>query len=162
MIEIQRRLKINNYENKDYIVYPEDEYKGKYKHWKECKPSEWGISDDGYIAQCIAVNTYASGVEMTYCYGKQWITKTSKLLFIPHWENKSFHGTSTKSHMDLELQKTRSKNVLDAYVAYIMTGKKPDFVKLGQMYRPDQERPDITVKRSVSYTHLTLPTIYSV
>ncbi len=147
MIEIQRRLKINNYENKDYIVYPEDEYKGKYKHWKECKPSEWGISDDGYIAQCIAVNTYASGVEMTYCYGKQWITKTSKLLFIPHWENKSFHGTSTKSHMDLELQKTRSKNVLDAYVAYIMTGKKPDFVKLGQMYRPDQERPDITVKR---------------
>ena len=150
MVKIPRRLKINNYEIIEYDVHTEEEFlkmDKPYKYWKECKEGEWGISDDGYVAECLSVNTYASGVEMTFCYGKQWITKSSKLLFVPHWENKSFHGTSTKSHMELELQKTRTKNLLEAYMAYILAGEKPDFDKLGQMYRPDQEKPAWTVKR---------------
>ena len=147
MITIPRKLKINNFEEVDYEVFPKKEFKLKYKHWKDCKEGEWGISDDGYIAQCLAVKTYASGVEMTYPYGKQWVTKTSKLEFEPHWETKSFNSVSTKSQMDLELQKRRSKDVLEAYMTYIMAGKTPDFDKLGQMYRPDQKKPAWTVKR---------------
>jgi len=147
MITIPRKLKINNYQEVDYEVFPKKEFKLKYKHWKDCKEGEWGISDDGYIAQCLAVKTYASGIEMTYPYGKQWVTKTSKLEFEPHWESKNFNSVSTKSNMELELQKRRSKDVLDAYMTYIMAGKTPDFDLLGQMYRPDQEKPAWTVKR---------------
>lgn len=147
MITIPRKLKINNYQEVDYEVFPKKEFKLKYKHWKDCKEGEWGISDDGYIAQCLAVKTYASGVEMTYPYGKQWVTKTSKLEFEPHWESKNFNSVSTKSNMELELQKRRSKDVLDAYMTYIFAGKTPDFEKLGQMYRPDQKKPAWTVKR---------------
>jgi len=147
MITIPRKLKINNFEEVDYEVFPKKEFKLKYKHWKDCKEGEWGISDDGYIAQCLAVKTYASGVEMTYPYGKQWVTKTSKLKFEPHWESKNFNSVSTKSNMELELQKRRSKDVLDAYMTYIFAGKTPDFEKLGQMYRPDQKKPAWTVKR---------------
>ena len=84
---------------------------------------------------------------MTYPYGKQWVTKTSKLEFLPHWETKSFNSVSTKSQMQLELQKRRSKDLLEAYMTYIMAGKTPDFEKLGQMYRPDQKKPAWTVKR---------------
>ena len=147
MITIPRKLKINNFKEVDYEVFPKKEFKLKYKHWKDCKEGEWGISDDGYIAQCLAVKTYASGVEMTYPYGKQWVTKTSKLEFEPHWESKNFNSVSTKSNMELELQKRRSKDVLDAYMTYIFAGKTPDFEKLGQMYRPDQKKPAWTVKR---------------
>jgi hypothetical protein len=147
MITIPRKLKINNYQEVDYEVFPKKEFKLKYKHWKDCKEGEWGISDDGYIAQCLAVKTYASGIEMTYPYGKQWVTKTSKLEFEPHWESKNFNSVSTKSNMELELQKRRSKDVLDAYMTYIFAGKTPDFEKLGQMYRPDQKKPSWTVKR---------------
>tara|TARA_S200002703_G_scaffold54386_2_gene47015 strand:+ start:901 stop:1689 length:789 start_codon:yes stop_codon:yes gene_type:complete len=147
MITIPRKLKINNYQEVDYEVFPKKEFKLKYKHWKDCKEGEWGISDDGYIAQCLAVKTYASGIEMTYPYGKQWVTKTSKLEFEPHWESKNFNSVSTKSNMELELQKRRSKDVLDAYMTYIFAGKTPDFDKLGQMYRPDQKKPAWTVKR---------------
>lgn len=147
MITIPRKLKINNFEEVDYEVFPKKEFKLKYKHWKDCKEGEWGISDDGYIAQCLAVKTYASGIEMTYPYGKQWVTKTSKLEFEPHWESKNFNSVSTKSNMELELQKRRSKDVLDAYMTYIFAGKTPDFEKLGQMYRPDQKKPAWTVKR---------------
>ena len=147
MITIPRKLKINNFQEVEYEVFPKKEFKLKYKHWKECKEGEWGIYDDGYVAQCLAVKPYASGVEMTYPYGKQWVTKTSKLEFEPHWESKNFNSVSTKSNMELELQKRRSKDVLDAYMTYIMAGKTPDFDLLGQMYRPDQEKPAWTVKR---------------
>jgi hypothetical protein len=147
MITIPRKLKINNFQEVEYEVFPKKEFKLTYKHWKECKEGEWGISDDGYVAQCLAVKPYASGVEMTYPYGKQWVTKTSKLEFEPHWESKNFNSVSTKSNMELELQKRRSKDVLDAYMTYIMAGKTPDFDLLGQMYRPDQEKPAWTVKR---------------
>jgi|TARA_R100000084_G_scaffold66700_1_gene29109 hypothetical protein len=147
MITIPRKLKINNFQEVEYEVYPVKDFKLTYKHWKKCKEGDWGVSDDGYVAQCLAVKTYSSGVEMTYPYGKQWVTKTSKLEFLPHWETKSFNSVSTKSQMELELQKRRSKDVLEAYMTYIMAGKTPDFEKLGQMYRPDQKKPAWTVKR---------------
>lgn len=147
MITIPRKLKINNFQEVEYEIYPVKDFQLTYKHWKKCKEGDWGVSDDGYVAQCLAVKTYSSGVEMTYPYGKQWVTKTSKLEFLPHWETKSFNSVSTKSQMELELQKRRSKDVLEAYMTYIMAGKTPDFEKLGQMYRPDQEKPAWTVKR---------------
>jgi len=151
MIKIPRKLKINNFVEKEYRVFPQEKWNAveqpKVKHWNKCKVGEWGLSDDGWIAECLAVNTYATGVEMTYCYGKQWVTKTSKLLFMPHWENQSFHGTSIKSHMDLELQKARSLRLLDGYMTYLMAGESPDYEKLGQMYRPDQEKPAWTARR---------------
>ena len=147
MITIPRKLKINNFQEVEYEIYPVKDFQLTYKHWKKCKEGDWGVSDDGYVAQCLAVKTYSSGVEMTYPYGKQWVTKTSKLEFLPHWETKSFNSVSTKSNMELELQKRRSKDVLEAYMTYIMAGKTPDFEKLGQMYRPDQEKPAWTVKR---------------
>jgi len=147
MITIPRKLKINNFQEVEYEVYPVKDFQLTYKHWKKCKEGDWGVSDDGYVAQCLAVKTYSSGVEMTYPYGKQWVTKTSKLEFLPHWETKSFNSVSTKSQMQLELQKRRSKDLLEAYMTYIMAGKTPDFEKLGQMYRPDQKKPAWTVKR---------------
>lgn len=147
MITLTRKLKINNFEPIDYAIYEPNEYKGKAKHWKKCKVGDFGISDDGYVSKCIAVNTYASGVEMTYPFGKQWVSKTSKLLFLPHWESKNFSGTSTKSHMDLELQKRRTQDMLNAYMTYVMAGKSPDFEKLGQIYRPDHKKPAWSVKR---------------
>ena len=150
MIQIPRKLKINNYTSVDYKVLTKEEcaqQEQSYTHWKECKVGEWGCSDDGYVAECIAVNTYATGTEVTYCYGKQWLTKTSKLLFEPHYKNRNYSSTSTKSYMELELQRTRTKNMVDAYLTYVMAGVQPDWDKLGQMYRPDQEKPAWTARR---------------
>ena len=49
--------------------------------------------------------------------------------------------------MEKELKTRRSQNVVSAYLTYVMAGKSPDWDKLGQIYRPDQEKPAITVKR---------------
>jgi len=146
-LKITRKLKINNYEPIDYYIYEKSAYLKDALYWKDCKEGDWGLSDDGYVAECIARNTYASGIEMVFPYGKQWVTKTSKLEFLPHYETKSYGSVSKKSYMDQELQRTRTTNVLDAYITYIMAGKTPDFEKLGQMYRPDHEKPIWSVKR---------------
>tara|TARA_R100000278_G_scaffold28570_2_gene26010 strand:- start:1554 stop:2327 length:774 start_codon:yes stop_codon:yes gene_type:complete len=147
MIEITRTLKINNYVPKNYPVYKKEEFTGKSKHWKECQAGEFGLSDDNYVAECIARNNYKSGTEIVFPFGKQWITKSSTLSFMDHYEKKSYSSSSTKSYMEQELDKKRVKNVLDAYMVYRLAGKTPDFDQLGRMYRPDQKNPAMTVKR---------------
>jgi len=147
MTLITRKLKINNYKPVDYPVYKESDYSKKTVWWKDCRPGDWGLSDDGYVAECIARNEYEKGTEMVFPYGKQWVTKKSKLEFIPHYQTQSYGSVSKKSYMEQELQRSRTTNVLDAYITYVMAGKTPDFYKLGQMYRPDHKEPVWSVKR---------------
>tara|TARA_R100001594_G_scaffold82226_2_gene116726 strand:- start:3185 stop:3979 length:795 start_codon:yes stop_codon:yes gene_type:complete len=150
MIKIQRKLKINKYVPVDYPVYSQDEADKQglpYIHWKDCEPGDWGISDDGYVAICITRNSYKKGTEMTFPYGKQWITSSSKLEFLKHHATGNYVGVTTKSHMDKELKTRRSQDMVNAYLIYIMAGRTPDWDKLGQIYRPDQKKPAVTVKR---------------
>lgn len=150
MITIQRKLKINKYVPVEYPVYHQDEADNEglsYKHWKDCTPGEYGVSDDGYVAICINRKQYKTGTESTFPYGKQWITSTSQLEFLKHHATGNYTSASTKSHMDKELQTRRAKNLADAYITYVMAGKSPDFEKLGQIYRPDQAKPVASVKR---------------
>ena len=146
-LTITRKLKINNWKPIDYPIYQQNAFTKKAVHWKECQAGDWGISDDGYIAQCIARNEYEKGTEMVFPYGKQWATGRALLEFLPHYETRSYGSISKKSYMDQELQRSRTTNVLDAYMTYIMAGKSPDFEKLGGIYRPDHEKPIWSVKR---------------
>lgn len=150
MIKITRKLKINNYEDLDYHIYPELEFKGldkEYKHWSKCKPTEWGISDDGYVAECLERNYYATAVEMVFPYGRQWVSDTGKLEFEPRWTSKNYSTVSSKSYNELEAKKGRSDLVIDAFLSYKMAGILPDMDKLGKIYRPDQKNPAMAVKK---------------
>jgi len=73
MIKIQRKLKINNYEPVVYNIYTKDEFDKPYIYWKDCNAGDWGISDDGYISECIARNEYETSTEMVFPYGKQFL-----------------------------------------------------------------------------------------
>jgi hypothetical protein len=44
------------YYEKEYLIYTEKEAKGRrilVKPWKDCVPGDWGLSDDGYVSQCL-------------------------------------------------------------------------------------------------------------
>ena len=150
MIKITRRLKVNNFESFDYCIYPESEFKefGKeYKHWAKCKPTEWGISDDGYVAECLGRNYYASAIEMVFPYGRQWVTKTAKLDFEPHYVSKNYSNVSVKSYEELEANKSRTDLAIDAFLSYKIAGLSPNMEEIGRIYRPDQKYPAIAAKR---------------
>jgi hypothetical protein len=150
MIKITRRLKANNFESVDYEVYTKEEFQkiGKmYKHWNECNPGDWGISDDGYVAECLQRNIYGTNVEMVFPYGRQWAKKTAKLEFEPHYRSKNYSNVSTKSYAELEAGRDRAELAIDAFLAYKMAGETPDMQKIGRIYRPDQKKPEIAVRK---------------
>lgn len=150
MIKITRKLKINNFKDTDYEIYPKEEFEklGKgYKYWKKCKPGDWGISDDDYVAECLQRNIYATDVEMVFPYGRQWANKTSKLEFEPHYYSKNYSNVSTKTYAELEAKRDRAEMAIDLYLAYKMAGEKPDLAKIGKIYRPDQQNPEIALKK---------------
>jgi hypothetical protein len=150
MIKITRRLKINNFESADYEVYPVKEFEKtgkKYKKWNKCNPGDWGISDDGYVAECIQRNIYGTSIEMVFPYGRQWAKKTAKLEFEPHYYSKNYSSVSTRSYSDIEANKSRADLAIDAFLAYKVSGIKPDLDKIGTIYRPDQKNPAVAVRK---------------
>ena len=150
MIKITRRLKVNNFEEAEFYIYPLDEFKGKnkdYKHWSECSPGDWGVSDDDYVAECLQRNIYGTSIEMVFPYGRQWAKKTAKLEFEPHYHSKNYSNVSTKSYAELEAGRDRAELAIDAFLAYKLAGETPDMHKIGKIYRPDQKKPDIAVRK---------------
>jgi hypothetical protein len=150
MIKITRRLKANNFESTDYEVYTKEEFQKigkKYKHWNRCNEGDWGISDDGYVAECLQRNIYGTSIEMVFPYGRQWVSKTGKLEFEPHYYSKNYSNVSTKTYAELESTRDRADLAIDAFLAYKMAGEKPDMEKIGRIYRPDQKNPGLAVKK---------------
>ena len=150
MIKITRRLKVNNFESTDYEVYTKEEFEKigkKYKHWNRCSPGDWGISDDGYVAECLQRNIYGTSIEMVFPYGRQWAKKTAKLEFEPHYYSKNYSNVSTKSYAEIESTRNRADLAIDAFLAYKMAGETPDMDKIGRIYRPDQKNPQVAVRK---------------
>ena len=150
MIKITRRLKVNNYESTDYEVYTKEEFQKtgkKFVHWNRCNPGDWGISDDGYVAECLQRNIYGTSIEMVFPYGRQWAKKTAKLEFEPHYYSKNYSNVSTKSYAELESTRNRADLAIDAFLAYKMAGETPDMDKIGRIYRPDQKNPQVAVRK---------------
>ena len=150
MIKITKKLKKNDFQPMDYPVYKKEEADNnglKYKHWNASKEGEYGLSDDGYVAECIYRKAYGEKVEYTYPYGRQWLSAWSKLEFEPHYRSNNFSTVSTKSYNDLEVKKKGADIAMDAYVAYKIAGLQPDWEQIGTLYRPDQDNPVIAAKR---------------
>ena len=124
----------------------------KYKHWRDVDRGENGISDDGYIGECLSRKVYTDkkGRTKTYitmCYGVQWGTPNARLLYEPNKEANIYNQVKPRSWKEREAGKTRTKNVITAYVEQLISDSKVDFKILGNIYRPDQDIPEATVRR---------------
>lgn len=150
MIPLTKKLKKNKFKSKVYPVYTAieaDEEGIIYKHWKDCKESDWGVSDDNYVSECLQHSSYKKGIVLTFPFGRQWVHKTSTLEFEPHYMSGNLCNVSTKSYNELEAQSSRAELAVDAFLSYKMAGLQPDMNKIGTLYRPDQENPAIAAKR---------------
>ena len=150
MDKIKRKV---NGINKLFPVYHYTEVSDmKYKHWRDVDRGENGISDDGYIGECLSRKVYTDkkGRTKTYitmCYGVQWGTPNARLLYEPNKEANIYNQVKPRSWKEREAGKTRTKNVITAYVEQLISDSKVDFKVLGNIYRPDQDIPEATVRR---------------
>ena len=147
---INRKLKINNWDEVTYPIMTKQEADEKdipYKDWREAEKGEFGISDDGYVAECVNVCKYKASTQVVYPYGRMWLSKRDKLLYEPHRNTGEYSQTGTRTWEERESAMTRTKNAVNLYVNMFLQTGKIDWERLGQAYRPDQAKPSATVKR---------------
>ena len=149
METIERRI---GGKNQEFTVYPKDEAPVRAVYWKDAHEDDWAITDDKYVGKCLSRKNYTDSqgrvktiVKLT-C-GVQWVTGSSRLLYIPNREAGIYSMVKPKPWQERESKKKRTKNVVSAYVGQVMGGNKVDWDKLGTIYRPDQKIPRATVKR---------------
>lgn len=142
-------------EIREFPVYSQAEAEEvgiKYVPWREANKGGWGLSDDGYVGECLDIKgPYINrcGLKarfITFSYGKVFDYPTTKLNFLAHKATRSYSWISTKDWATQEANKKRGKRFITAYVMMFMAGKTIDWKKLGLIYRPDLDDPARSAK----------------
>ncbi|MEM1126754.1 MAG: hypothetical protein AAGI71_08885 [Bacteroidota bacterium] len=120
--------------------------------WKETVPDQWGITDDGYVAQCLGRKAYTdrrgrTRELITFSFGRVWVPTSKQLLFKPFHEAGIYGGTSPRSWAEQEATKARTRRAVHVFVLMVTTTGTIDWGLLGRTYRPDQLTPEATVRR---------------
>jgi len=147
---ITRKLKVNDFKEVVYPVYstPEADEKGlEYSHWKDCQAGQLGVSDDGFVAECINIKIFKNAVEMQFPYGKMWLGDRYSLLYIPHKESGNYSQVTAKTYDEVEAAKSRTERAVQMYTTMFLSGEGIDWNILGEIYRKDEKRPDMSAKR---------------
>lgn len=147
---LSRKLKINNWTEMVYPIMTKqeaDEREEEYVYWKDAVAGEMAISDDDYVAVCLKRGQYKKSIEITMPYGRMWVNKKAKLLYEPHRNTEQYSQSGTRTWQERESSLQRTKNAVKLYVDMLLGSGKIDWLQIGNAYRPDQEKPDITARR---------------
>lgn len=152
-MKIQRKIKGKTAE---YPVYTKEQAHAKkldYVYWKKAQEGQWGCTDDGYVAKCYDRKNYTDKHGKTKTFikltcGVGWDTQFSKINFELNHEYRVYSKTNPKRSYDAqENGTTRAKNAITSYAQMVVNAGKVDYSALGQIYRPDQQNPEATVRR---------------
>lgn len=140
---------------KTFFVYTQDEAdedKLAYKHWKEVDVGEYGLTDDGYVAICIARKEYVDKqgrcrAFVKLCCGVGWANGRAKLLYEPNRTFGLYSQVKPDYWIRREVRSTRFKNAITAYVEQLLSSNAINWNVIGNIYRPDQKIPAATVRR---------------
>jgi hypothetical protein len=146
---ITRKFKKNKYQKVTYPIFTKQEADNReleYTSWRECQVGGYGLSDDGFVSECIYRKQYKAKEQVTFPFGRQWIGQ-SNLEYLPHKLTGQYSQIGTRSWDEQESKKTRTKNAVKVYAEMMLNGDNIDWGLVGKVYRSDQERPDLTAKR---------------
>ena len=133
-------------------VYTEKEAKDlglEYKDWKECSKGEYGLSDDGYVSECIYRRQYekARYEYINFAFGVSWINKYAKILYEENKAYGTYGMVKPTTWQSREAKTLRTKQAVEAYVSQLLSDQPVDWDKIGNIYRSDQKIPAATVRR---------------
>jgi hypothetical protein len=120
-----------------------------YIYWKDAVKGDMALSDDGYVGECLDRKEYDNGKKLFIkcIYGCQFVRDGVSLLFLPNHELGIYSLLKPRPWAEREANQKRTLNVVNAYIGQLMSPYKVDWMMLGNIYRSDQKRPDIAVKR---------------
>ena len=149
------------YYEKEYKIYTKSEADNEgidYKPWQSCRKGDWGLSTDGYVAECLKrrkynskPGIYPSGVSynLVFPYGQAFYSSKypdrGNLEYRKHEKSGNYGAVSTKEGWELERDRTRTRNFVQAYVKQYIGGKL-NYEVLGRIYRSDEPLPTVKAK----------------
>lgn len=139
-----------------FEIYTPEEAKERdipFKYWKDCRPGEYGLSDDGFVGVCLKRKAYTkadggeNGEVIFMAFGGSWVTPSAYINFLERKENNTFSRTSARGWREVEASSSRAKIAVRLAVDQIIKNGRIDYGLIGKTYRPDQAIPGATVKR---------------
>ncbi len=148
------KRKVNNI-LRSYQIHSQkeaDDLGMEYVYWKDAQEGDNALSDDGYVGVCLKKAIYTdkkkrTKINIKLSYGTNWVSKNSKINFLDNLSADCYTQSSPTHWADKEAGKTRTKNVVNAYVEMLLSDKPIDWDVLGNIYRPEQKTPAATVRR---------------
>jgi hypothetical protein len=136
------------YYEREYVIFTQkeaDKNKIKYKHWRECNPGDYGISDDGYVSVCLKRREYKKGVNLVFPFGQAFSSTKSKFEYLPRRETGNFSNIGHKSWMDQNKTRTQYRNFAKAYAIQFAAGSI-DYEQLGRVFSADERMPAVKAR----------------
>lgn len=125
-----------------------------YVYWKQVDGgSEYALSDDGYVLEVYKTKVYTNKEgetrrHITFGGAAKWVGKNDKLLWEDYRRSGRYSSLNPNtSWVKVELGRTRTKQAVDVLVASFMATGNYDWKRAGQVYRPDQQIPEATLRR---------------
>lgn len=144
------------YYEKEYIIYKEEEAKARriyVKPWKVCEPGDWGLSDDGYVAQCTKKRIYKGNTNLVFPFGQVFVNDNARLLYEKHKESGDYTSVSHRTKWEQDKTKTRTKRFVETYVKMYLGGKVQWDI-LGKIYDPGDNNPEARAKYVIKRKHI--------
>jgi hypothetical protein len=186
MDQITRRVKNSEgvFEETTFTIYTKEEAEEEgidYKEdWRDCRPGDWGLSDDKYVIQCrgfkeiIAKRKNRSGKRVTknhllrrfykFSVGEPIVginTRTGNIekptfRYKEFKEKGGYSNPRARPWHETEIRKTRAKEAIELYTHLFIQRKGKltydDWGVLGAKYRPDDNYNVINFKSLLKTT----------
>lgn len=138
------------YYEREYKIYRRGEATEsgiQFVNWRTVDIGEWGLTDDGWVAECIKRRVYEEKTNIVFSFGQVWYnpkTKNGKCEYEPHRKTGSYTMTTPKHGWETKKGKKEYKNFVKAYVAQLIQGKI-NYKILGQVFG-DAENHEIKAR----------------
>jgi len=138
------------YYEQSYNIYTEEEAierKLSIVSWRDAKKGEWGLTDDGYVAECLNRRKYGKRNNVVFPFGQAFTGGHAKgrLEYMPHKLSGSYSMVSAKPAWMTKKGKSMYKRFVTLYVLMSLEGKI-DYDKLGKSLGNDEAKPAVKAK----------------
>jgi hypothetical protein len=114
------------YYSREYKIYRKEEaaeHNIQFVNWRTVDVGQWGLTDDGWVAECTKRKQYQKKTNIVFSFGQVWYnpkTKYGKCEYEPHRATGSYSMVSSKPAWQTHKGKSRYKNFVKVYVAQML------------------------------------------
>ena len=145
MEQVIRKHRTGSREHRIYTKAEADALPLAYVAWRDVRPDQWCMTDDGYVVQCLWRKPFKGNTELvTLSIATAVVGMTKVVEWEPRRGKRAF-GIGLGTWAELECGRERTKRVV-RMMAKMLLQKNVDFDALGVAYRQDQKIPAATVK----------------